>query len=144
MFTQPWIVYAALAAVAAALTNIFGRIGVKHIDSTFATTMRSAVMFVFMLAACTRLDRWQHWRQLDSRAAFWIVLSGAAGATSWLFGFKALSLSTGTVWRVGSIDKLSVPLAAVLALIILGEKPGLVNWVGIGLIVCGAWLSALK
>jgi transporter family protein len=144
MLTQPWLIYALAAAAAAALTNLLGRFGVQRIDSTFATTLRSAVMFLFMLAVCSRFGKWRHWRDLDHLALTMIILSGIAGATSWLMGFKALSMATGTVWRVGSIDKLSVPLAAVAAAIVFGERPTPVNWVGIALIATGGALAAWR
>jgi len=144
MFNQPWLIYAFGAALAAALTNIFGRIGVSKIDSTFATTVRSGVMLLFMLAVCTRLGKWEHWRQLNGRALTMIILSGIAGATSWLLGFKALSMTSGKVWRIGAIDKLSVPIAAVTAAILLGEQPAGINWVGIALIAAVGCLAAYK
>src|SRR5277367_6486254 len=109
MFTQPWLIYAVAAAVAAALTNLFARVGMSQIDSIFATTLRSGVMLLFTLAVCTRLGRWEHWRSLNRQSIIFITLSGVAGATSWLMGFKALSLASGTIWHVSSIDKLSVP-----------------------------------
>jgi transporter family protein len=144
MFNQPWLIYAFAAAVAAALTNLFGRVGMRGIDSTFATTVRSAVMFLFLLIVCTKLDRWQHWQKLNRLAVLMIVLSGLAGATSWLMGFKALSLAEGTVWRVGAIDKLSVPIAAVLAALLLNERPAGINWIGLCLIAVGGALAAWK
>jgi transporter family protein len=144
MSSQPWLIYALAAAAAAALTNLLGRVGVSHVDSTFATTIRSSVMFAFLLIVSTRLGKWQHWRQLDHFGLTMIVLSGIAGATSWLMGFKALSMASGTVWRVGSIDKLSVPIAAVVAFLVLGERPAGVNWIGIALIAVGGALAAYR
>ena len=65
-----------------------------------------------------------------------IALSGLAGATSWLFGFKALDVG-GQVSQVAPIDKLSVPLAAVLAFFLLRDRPSVINWAGIVLITFG-------
>ena len=50
-----------------------------------------------------------------------IGLSGVAGAVSWLFYFKAIQV--GTVSQVAPIDKLSMPLAVLLAVLILGDRP---------------------
>jgi transporter family protein len=141
---QSWLFYAVLAAVAAAAANLFARVGVSEIDSTFATTIRSVVMVSFMLIVCTWVGRWHHWEKLNGVAMTMIVLSGLAGATSWLFGFKALSLAEGMVYRVSAIDKLSVPIAVVLAVIFLRERPLAVNWMGIGLIAVGAYLVTIK
>jgi transporter family protein len=70
-----------------------------------------------------------------------IILSGVAGAVSWLFYFRAIQL--GRVSQVAPIDKLSMPFAVVLAVILLGDRPTLVNWLGIALIGAGAYLAAL-
>jgi transporter family protein len=70
-----------------------------------------------------------------------IVLSGVAGAVSWLFYFRAIQL--GTVSQVAPVDKLSMPFAVLLAVLILGDRPTAVNWVGIALVVAGAYLAAL-
>lgn len=144
MFQQPWLYYALAAAGAAALTNVFARIGMADLDSVFATTVRSAVMLIFLLIVCTQLGRWQHWRNVDRLSLTMIILSGVAGATSWMMGFKALSLAQGMVYRVGAIDKMSVPLAVVLALVFLGERPAAINWLGILLIAAGGCLAAWK
>ncbi|GAB2720672.1 hypothetical protein GCM10027018_30280 [Paenibacillus thermoaerophilus] len=70
------------------------------------------------------------------------MLSGIAGALSWLFYF--LALKTGKVAQVGAVDKLSVVIAVALAFIFLGEKISGVNAAGVALIVAGAILAALK
>jgi len=57
--------------------------------------------------------------------------------------FYFLALKTGKVTQVAPIDKLSVVLAAVIAIIFLGEKISFLNGVGIGLITVGVILAAL-
>jgi transporter family protein len=79
-------------------------------------------------------------RTLHTTAVTMIVLSGIAGAASWLFGFLAYDKIG--VSKTSPIDKLSVPLAVILAVIFLGEKPSRVNWIGVALIACGAYLAA--
>ena len=73
---------------------------------------------------------------------FWIGASGVAGAVSWLFYFKAIQI--GSVSKIAPIDKLSMPLAVVLAVVILNEKYSKLNWLGLLLIVIGAFLAALN
>lgn len=138
-----WLVYALLAAGCAAVVNIFAKIGMQGIDSTLATAVRSVVMVLFLAAVCTAQSKWAGLGAIDRRAMGMIALSGVAGAASWLFAFKALAVG-GDVTRVSPIDKLSVPLAAVLAFLILKERPGAINWVGLALIVAGGYLAALK
>ncbi|HET6249153.1 MAG TPA: EamA family transporter [Tepidisphaeraceae bacterium] len=142
MADKGWLFYALLAAVSAAFVSIFAKIGMEGINSTVATTVRSAVMLVFLLAICTGQELWGHLPKIRGWAVVMIALSGIAGATSWLFGFKALAVG-GKVTQVAPIDKLSVPLAAVLAFCLLRDRPAWWNWAGIILIAFGAYLTAL-
>lgn len=137
-----WLVYAVLSALAASLVAIFGKIGMKEVDSTLATAIRSVVMTFFLLGVCTVMRLWPKVDAVDGRAMGVIALSGVAGAVSWLFYFKAIQV--GTVSQVAPIDKLSMPLAVLLAVMLLGDRPSLTNWLGIALIVGGAYLAAIS
>lgn len=136
-----WLVYALLSAAAAALVPIFGKLGMKEADDTLATTVRSVTMTVFLAIVATAVGSWSKVSTLSGKALLMVVLSGLAGATSWLFYFKAIR--AGEVSRVAPIDKLSMPLAIVLAALLLGERPTLVNWAGVTLIVAGAYVAAM-
>ena len=137
----PWLVYATLSALAAALVGVFARIGLKQVNDNLATAVRSLVMAAMLVAFCTTLGAWRHVDQLRGRAVLAIVLSGAAGAASWIFYFKALSLAE--VSRVAPVDKLSMPLGILLAVIFLGERPSATNWLGVAMIAAGAYLASL-
>ncbi len=141
MRLQPWLTYALLSAVAASFVAIFGKVGMKHVDSNLATAIRSVVMTVFLLAVCTLMGLWSRLPTLTPRALSMIVLSGLAGAVSWLFYFKAIQL--GAVSQVAPIDKLSMPLAVLLAVLLLNDRPTGINWLGIALITLGGYLAAL-
>ena len=54
-----WIIYALLSAVFAALTTILAKIGVKNVDSTLATAIRTAVVLVMAwgMASCWKTGR---------------------------------------------------------------------------------------
>ena len=121
MNVSRWLLYALLSAAAAALVPIFGKLGMKEADDTLATTVRSGVMTLFLLMIATAVGSWSKLSTLSGKAMGMIVLSGIAGATSWLFYFKAIRV--GEVSRVAPIDKLSMPLAMLLAVMMLGERP---------------------
>ncbi|MBB6633870.1 EamA family transporter [Cohnella thailandensis] len=139
-----WLVYALLSAVMAALVAIFGKIGLKGLDANAATAIRSVIMAAFLIAVVFVQGKTGQLSEIlaNRKALLFIVLSGTAGALSWLFYF--IALKNGKVSQVGPIDKLSVVFAVVLALIFLGEKVSLVNGIGIGLIAIGAVLAALN
>ena len=60
----------------------------------------------------------------------------ATGA-SWLAYFKALSL--GKASQVAPIDKFSLVLVVVFAVLFLGERPSVKEWIGIALIASGVF-----
>ena len=138
---ERWLVLAILSAVAASLVAIFAKLGMSKVDATLATTIRSVVMTLLLLLTCAFTGVFARLPDVRGRAIWMIVLSGAAGAASWLFYFHAVKL--GEVSKVAPIDKLSMPLAIVLAAVVLGERPTMVNWLGVALIVAGAYLAAM-
>jgi transporter family protein len=140
--TNTWIIYALLAAGTAALVSIFGKVGMEGVNSDLATGVRSIVQMLFVVGVVMCLGLANQVKTLHGKAMIMIVLSGVAGGASWLFGFRALHLAK--VGKVAPLDKLSVPLAALLAFMFLGERLAWKNWAGIGLITIGAYLVALK
>lgn len=134
--------YALLSAACAALVGIFGRVGLKSVEPNLATAARSAVMTVLLAGFLTFTRGWGRLPPVNSRPALMILLTGAAGAASWLFYFNALRLAE--VSRVAPVDKLSTVFAVMLAVLFLGERPTPLNWVGIVLMLGGAYLVALR
>jgi len=135
-----WIGYASLSAVLAGLVAILGKIGVRGVDSTLATTVRAAIMFGALLAVAlargTMHDLWT----VDRRAMLYIALSGLAGAGSWLCYFRALQV--GDALRVAPVDRLSGAVTLVLAAFVLGERAPVSAWVGTAVMVIGAVIVA--
>ena len=137
-----YIVLGLLSAFFAALVAIFGKIGISKIDTTLATTMRALVMCLFFLATATALGKWKQFGAIDSRAMLFIVLSGLAGALSWLCYFWALKM--GPTSAVVALDRLSVILTVVFAAIFLSEKVTLLGWLGATLMAVGAVMLTVK
>lgn len=140
-----WLIFALIAAVAAALTGIFAKVGMEGIDSTLATTIRAFVGMAYLVLFATYRQKWGEMKNLHPKAVLMIVLAGLAGATSWLFQYAALSPKYGgPVSKVAALDKMSVPIAVVLAVLLLKEKLLPINWMGVILIVVGAYLVAYR
>ncbi len=138
-----WLFYALLSAASAALVAIFGKIGLQQLDANTATAIRAIVMALFLVAVVVVQGKLNLVGTVfaDKKALLFIVLSGVAGALSWLFYFMAIK--SGEVSKVAPIDKLSVVFAVVLAVILFGEKVSLVAGIGIALITGGALMVAL-
>ena len=139
-----WLQFALLAAGCAAAINIFGKVGMAGIDPDLSTAVRSVVQAAFVVGFVTVLGSWHKISDLSNRplAVAMIVCSGIAGGLSWIFAFRALKLAH--VSQVAPIDKLSMPLGILLAVIILGDRPSLTNWAGIFMIAAGAYLATWK
>ena len=133
--------YAVGSAVFAALVAIFGKIGLKNIDSTLATTVRAVVMALFLVIVAFSLNKFQNLETLYGRPIVFIILSGVAGALSWLFYFFAIK--NGPVSGVVAIDRTSVVFALILAALFLGESFTIKTALGGALILGGALLVAL-
>ncbi|MGB9609151.1 MAG: EamA family transporter [Minisyncoccia bacterium] len=136
-----WILFGFLSAFFAALVAIFGKIGVKDIDTTLATTVRALIMALFLVLVSLSLNKFALFNQINSKALLFIILSGISGALSWLAYFFALKL--GEVKGVAVLDRFSVVLAIILAALILGETITIKNWLGIALITAGLLLFVL-
>ncbi len=139
-----WLPLALLSAAAAALVSVFGKIGLQDMDANSATALRAVIMALFLLALVAVQGKFGQMADIvaHKRSLGFIALSGTAGAVSWLFYF--LALKVGKVAQVGPVDKLSVVLAIVIAVLFLGEKLTLWNGVGVVLIAAGAILTSLK
>ena len=139
----PWIFFALLSAFSAALVAIFGKIGLKGIDTNTATAVRAVIMAVFLIGVILIQGKLHDIKPilLNSKALFYITLSGVAGALSWLFYFVALKNADAS--KVVPIDRLSVVFALLLAFFILGEQISLKAAIGAALVVAGGILIAL-
>jgi transporter family protein len=139
---QPWIIYALLSAVSAGAVAVFGKLGLKGVDSTLATAVRSLVMTAFLVTAAAAFGKLKGIGSLEPRTLGWIALSGIAGAISWLFYF--LALKTGPATAVAALDRLSVVFVVVFAVVILGEALTWKTGLGAVAITVGAILMTLK
>lgn len=137
-----WQFWAILSAAFAALTAIFGKIGVENVGADFATFIRTVVILGAIAAILVASDQWQSLGSVSPRTYLFLILSGLATGASWLCYFRALKI--GDAARVASIDKLSVVMVALFGVLFLGEKLSGANWAGVLLIAAGAVLVAYR
>lgn len=140
--TLSWPFWAVLSAAFAALTAIFAKVGIENVNSDFATFIRTIVILFAAGLMVVATGHWQSPSTISGKTWVFLVLSGCATGASWICYFRALKL--GDAARVAPIDKLSVVFVAVFAVLFLGEKLSLPNWLGVILIACGAVLVAYR
>jgi bacterial/archaeal transporter family protein len=136
-----WRLFAIASAFFAALTAIFGKVGVSEINSDLATFLRTLVILLVTALLVWARHEWQRPEALSPKGVVFLMLSGIATGLSWLCYYRALQ--TGPASRVAPLDKLSVVFVVLFAVSFLGER---LSWkVGIGsvLVTVGAILMAL-
>ncbi len=137
-----WFYYALLSALFAAFTAIFAKMGVSNINSNLATAIRTIVILVIVWSIVFVKGEAKEIGSLSKINIIFLVLSGIATGLSWLFYFKALQI--GKVSQVAAVDKLSVAIAVILAVLFFKETLTLKTAIGALLIISGTILFALK
>jgi transporter family protein len=137
-----WAFWALLSACFAATTAVLAKAGSDAIDPDLATLIRTAVVLVCLAVLVTATGKWNVAEPLSWRGIGFLVLSGLATGASWLCYFRALK--GGEVSKVAPVDKLSVVLVEVFAVVFLRERLSLREWAGVGLVSVGVLVLALK
>ena len=137
-----WVYWAVLSAVFAAMTAIFAKIGIQGVDSDLATLVRTGIILIVLAAFVWFAGKWNNPFALPGKTWLFLGLSALATGASWVCYFRALQL--GDASKVAPIDKLSVVLVAVFAVVFLGERPSLKDWTGIALVAGGVLMLAIK
>lgn len=143
MATIPhWLPWALLSAVFAALTAIFAKAGLQHVDSDLATLLRTAMVLVLLTAFVLVGGKWRNPMTLTPVTWGWLLASALATAASWICYFRALKI--GSASPVNAVDKLSLVLVAIFAFVFLHERLNGREWLGVALVSAGVLLLALK
>ena len=119
-----WILFACLSSVFAAFTAILSKLGVKGTDSDVATALRTSVVLLLSIAVTFITGEYVKIIEVSWKSWLFLIISGFATGASWICYFKALSL--GEVSKVAAVDKSSVILTVLFALILFPEERS--NW----------------
>lgn len=115
-----WIWFALGSAFFAGLTAILGKLGVEGLNSNLATFIRTLVVLLVAAAIITWRNEWSLPQHIATKPLIFLILSGIATGLSWLLYYRALQLAPAS-W-VAPIDKLSVVIAIILGVVVLGES----------------------
>lgn len=136
-----WWIYALLSAFFAALTAIFAKVGIKGVDTDLATAIRTVVILILAWGIAFFRGGASTMTTLTKQNIIFLCLSGVATGLSWIFYFKALQL--GKVSQVAPVDKMSVAIAIILAVIFLGEPLTWKTAIGALMIIGGSLVLIL-
>jgi transporter family protein len=137
-----WFYWALWSAVFAALTAIFAKIGLEGVDSDLATLVRTLVILVVLAGFVYATGKWSNPLWLAPKTWVFLVLSALATGASWVCYFRALKI--GDASKVAPVDKLSVLLVALFAVVFLGERPSGREWIGILLVGAGVLILGFR
>ena len=140
--TSGWFFWAVLSACFAALTAIFAKVGIRGVDSDFATLIRTVVIVFVLAAFVVYAGKWSDPRALSAKTLIFLSLSALATGASWVCYFRALQI--GEASKVAPVDKFSLVLVAVFAVAFLGERPSVREWLGIAMVAGGVLVLAFK
>ena len=136
-----WFILALASSIFAALTSILAKIGIDGVNSNLATAIRTLVVLVMSWGMVFLTNAQGGITEISRRSWVFLVLSGLATGASWLCYYKALQL--GEASKVVPIDKLSVVITMILAVLILHEQFTPKSIVGCVLIAAGTLLMVL-
>lgn len=137
-----WITFAFGSAFFAGITSILAKIGIRNIDSTAATAVRTIIILFFSWLMVFVTGQFDGIADISAKALTFLILSGLATGGSWLCYFKALQI--GDVNKVAPVDKSSTVLTMLLAFIILGESLDLPKAICMVLIGTGTYMMIEK
>lgn len=136
-----WLIFALLSAVFAAATSILAKVGIENVDSNLATALRTVVVVAMAWGMVFITHAQGGITEIPRKSWIFLILSGLATGGSWLCYYKAIQL--GKVSQVAPIDKLSVVLTVILAVIFLHEQANAKTIIGCALIAAGTLVIAL-
>ena len=144
-----WLLFAILSAVFAAATAIFAKIGIENVDSTLATAIRTIVVLVMAWLMVFVSQRVSHpteniptmVQNITPRSWTFLILSGLSTGASWLCYFYAIKI--GEVSKVVPVDKCSIVLTIIFAVIFLGETLTWKTIVGCSFLLIGTLIMVL-
>lgn len=137
-----WITFAFGSALFAGVTAVLAKIGIKNIDSTVATAIRTIIVLIFSWLMVMITGAFQDIDSISGKTLLFLILSGLSTGGSWLCYFKALQI--GNVNKVAPIDKSSTILTMLLAFLVLGEKLSAVKVICMLLIGIGTYFMITK
>ena len=136
-----WFVFALLSAVFAALTSVLAKAGITGINSNLATAIRTAVVLVMAWGIVLVTGKVGELSNISGRRWLFLILSGIATGLSWLCYYYALQ--QGRASQVVPVDKFSVVIALVLAVVVLHEPVDAKTVLGAVLITAGTLVMIL-
>jgi transporter family protein len=139
---ERWVGYALLSMAFAGVTSVIAKQGLTGISGELGVVVRTLYVALFISCFALLAVAPAEWKTLHRSNLFWLGLSSATTAISWVYYYKALKL--GDVATVALIDKGSTVVAIFFAWLILKEVITLRIVFGAMLIILGVFVISKK
>lgn len=138
-----YIIYALLGAFMASIGTIFAKFGLKGVDPNLLTALRGICMSIIVTIVALSYGKISSSAvsALTGKQWLFVGLSALGGALSWIFFYQALA--GGPTITVTVIDKLSIVITALLAVIVLSEKITVQAFIGLLFVFIGTLLVSI-
>lgn len=110
-----WVLLALLAAFFTSMTTILSKIGLKGVNSNFATFYRTGIVIICSVVVCMVSGSIHMFSSLNFKNVIFLIISGICTGCSWLCYYKALKMASAN--KVAPIDKSSFILTTILFVI---------------------------
>ena len=132
-----WIVYASLSAIAAGITTIFLKKGVRTTNTSVALALRTLIVLIFSIIIVAIVGSQGQIYLIDKKTWLFLVLSGLSTGAGWYYYYKALQI--GNVKNVSPLSKSSLVLTIILSFILLNEEISLQKLISLIIITIGTY-----
>ncbi|MCI5622598.1 MULTISPECIES: EamA family transporter [Anaerostipes] len=136
-----WFIFALMSAIFAALTSILAKVGIDGVNSNLATAVRTVVVVIMAWGMVFLTNTQGGIMGISRKSWIFLILSGLATGSSWLCYYKALQI--GAASKVVAVDKFSVVITLIMAVVFLHEQFTLKSCLGAILITAGTLLMII-
>lgn len=111
-----WFILALLGALFTSLTTITAKLGIKNVNSNFATFYRTGIVIIASAIMCLITGGFSDFKSLTWLNVLFLTLSGLCTGLSWLSYYRAMKL--GSINVVAPIDKSSFIITSIFSIIL--------------------------
>lgn len=133
-----WLLYIFISAFFSSLATVFVKLGVKNVDTTLATAIKTVVVVIIAWAVVFVGGLTPQISAISRRTMVFLILSGLTTGGCWLCDYSALK--NGDVDTTMAVSRCSMVAAVILAFLLLGDPFTLWSVFGTILIFGGSLL----